>query len=376
MLAPQAGLQNKLSVSRLISFVDSGRNLFVASAPAYSAYTEKLVEAIGVDLDDRSNVVLDYQNTVDTLSDTSNTFIRAANWAHHAFNPSDPDSASSASARDLVYSGPGATLFKDNELVHPLLWASASSFGRARSSTAGKPLTAIPRVAGTGAVLAAGVCTLHQSRAAWFGSLDALSNAVFKKAGVAHTRATKHLLQWAAGDSGVLRVVRVAHGRIADGGATAREGGAADYRVKDVIEFLMEVQVWDGEAAQWKGFEANDIQVEFVMMDPWVRARMHMVNGSAGVYKAQIQVPDQIGVYKFKVEYVRPGLSVVKVEKVVAVRPFLHNEYERFIPMASPYYVASFSMMIGVFLLGMVVLCGNDEDAWAAQMKTGRWKVE
>lgn len=366
MLAPHASLQTKLPVSRMMDFVDSGGDLFVASDSGYSSYTEKLVEAIGVDLDERTNIMVDYQYQHDSFSDTNQTYIRAGGWVDVVFAPradqasKTVDDGATCSATDIAFHGAGGTLFTDNELVQPLLWGSGSSFGRKAGTR--KVLTKVPRVAGSGSVLAAGVCTRTGSRAAWFGSMSALSDEAFRKAGDAHASSLKRMLQWAVTETGQLRVVRVSHGRAEDGGASD-DGGPADYRVKDVIEFAIQVQEWDGAKARWVGFETDDMQVEFVMMDPWVRTRLRTQPGSGGVYKAKIQVPDQIGVYKFKVEYVRPGYSGIFLEKVVAVRPFLHNEYERFIPMAAPYYVASFSMMAGVFILGVVLLFGGDS-AW------------
>ncbi|KAK5837160.1 hypothetical protein PVK06_012970 [Gossypium arboreum] len=38
------------------------------------------------------------------------------------------------------------------------------------------------------------------------------------------------------------------------------------------------------------------------------------------------------------------------------VRPYRHNEYERFIPAAYPYYGAAFSMMAGFFIFSFVHL--------------------
>lgn len=37
-------------------------------------------------------------------------------------------------------------------------------------------------------------------------------------------------------------------------------------------------------------------------------------------------------------------------------RPYKHNEYERFIPQAYPYYAAVVSMMAGFFAVGMAFL--------------------
>lgn len=356
LLAPQAGLQTQIPVSRLIAFVDSGRDVFIASSARYSTFIEKVTEMMGVDLDDKQNMMVDHQHTVTGLDNDNHTFIQAGGWTRMPFAMDDD----ATDASSVVFRGAGATLFKDNELVHPLLWGAGSSYGRpiGRKTT---PLSKVPRVAGTGAALAAAVCTRDGARVTWFGSFDALSDDVMRTAGERHAVAMKRLVQWSVGEIGVLRVVRVAHGRMADGGA-GEEGGPSDYRVKDVIEFMIQVQMWNGTKQQWVGFETDDMQVEFVMMNPWVRTRLHLVDGSDGVYKAKIQVPDQIGVYKFKVEYVRRGLSSIFMEKVIPVRPFLHNEYERFIQMASPYYVSAFSMLVGVFLLGLVLLYGGGDD--------------
>uniref|UniRef100_A0A2P2K1M0 Dolichyl-diphosphooligosaccharideprotein glycosyltransferase 48 kDa subunit n=1 Tax=Rhizophora mucronata TaxID=61149 RepID=A0A2P2K1M0_RHIMU len=40
----------------------------------------------------------------------------------------------------------------------------------------------------------------------------------------------------------------------------------------------------------------------------------------------------------------------------IPVRPYRHNEYERFIPAAYPYYGAAFSTMAGFFIFTVVHL--------------------
>jgi oligosaccharyltransferase complex subunit beta len=37
----------------------------------------------------------------------------------------------------------------------------------------------------------------------------------------------------------------------------------------------------------------------------------------------------------------------------VSIRPFHHDEYERFIFSAYPYYTSTFSMMAGFFIFGL-----------------------
>lgn len=358
LLAPRTDLQSKLPVSQLIAFVDSGRDLLLVTSSGYSSFSHKMAEALGIDLDSRDHTMVDYQHTVNNFGDDNRTFIRAGGWATTPF----VKEGTASDASTIVFRGAGATLFKDNELVQKLIWGSGSSFGRPSRRT-GSSLSKVPRVAGSGSLLAAAVCTRVGSRGTWFGSFDALSDEVMQAAGEGHSKAMKRLVQWAISDTGVLRVARIAHGRLAEGGAK-EEGGVAEYRVKDVIEFMIQVETWDGTSKKWVGFQTDDMQVEFVMMNPWVRTRLLLTDASLGIYKAKIQVPDQIGVYKFRVEYVRPGVSPIFLEKVIPVRPFLHNEYERFIHMASPYYASAFSMLVGVFLMGLALLYGGD-DGWA-----------
>ena len=77
---------------------------------------------------------------------------------------------------------------------------------------------------------------------------------------------------------------------------------------------------------------------------------------------AIVQVPDQIGVYKFVVAHHRTGISPINLQEVVPVRPFLHNEYDRFLRQALPYYVTTFMMIFGVLLLGVVLLYAKDPE--------------
>ena len=71
---------------------------------------------------------------------------------------------------------------------------------------------------------------------------------------------------------------------------------------------------------------------------------------------AAAQVPDVYGIYKFRVQYRRPGLSVLSLSDQVSIRPFRHNEYERFISAAFPYYTSYFVIMAGFFVFTFMFL--------------------
>jgi len=124
------------------------------------------------------------------------------------------------------------------------------------------------------------------------------------------------------------------------------------YRVKEEVTYSVIIEeLIDGE---WVPFEADDVQLELVMLDPYIRTGL--AHDGRGKFSKTFMVPDVYGVYKFRVMYRRVGYSVIKLENQVSIRPFRHNEYERFIPSAFPYYASAFSMMAGFFVLGVVFL--------------------
>jgi hypothetical protein len=93
-------------------------------------------------------------------------------------------------------------------------------------------------------------------------------------------------------------------------------------------------------AGGWKPYVASDLQLEFVMLDPYLR--LNMTHEGGGRYGVTFKAPDVYGIYHFRVQYRRPGRTVLYLHDQVSLRPFRHNEYERFILQAYPYYASAF----------------------------------
>jgi oligosaccharyltransferase complex subunit beta len=353
--APAAAVKRSITIAEVERFIDAGRNVLVVAAPGFSAYTQAAAQAVGVDLDDSEAVVIDHQRPFRALDkDQTAPFVRSGGRVNSSFL-----FGSAADGSEIVFRGPGGQLFADNELVDSVVWGSGSSF-------AYKPATRVttnPHASGTATVLAATLSTRVGGRAAYFGSLDALSDQVFALADPDHETAVTAFAAWAFGHSGVLRAQNLTY-------STDRPGSDANgIRVKDTIDFSVEIEAWNGDSSKWVPFIADDIQLEFVMLNPWVRVRLQHAGSGKATYTAKVPVPDQIGVYKFSIAYHRPGVSSIVLEHVVPVRPFLHNEYPRFIPMAYPYYAASFCMLAVVFLLGLVLMYGNPALVYPVDVK-------
>ena len=124
------------------------------------------------------------------------------------------------------------------------------------------------------------------------------------------------------------------------------------YRIKDYLTYSFDL--FEFKNNQWVPFTTDDVQLEFVMLDAYVRKTM--THDSKGRFSVTIQAPDAYGIFKFRVMYRRVGLSTITLNTQVSLRPYKHDEYERFILSAFPYYASSFSMMIGVFIITVLFL--------------------
>lgn len=175
--------------------------------------------------------------------------------------------------------------------------------------------------------------------------------------------------------------------------------------LQDDVVYSLVIEEYDAETGGWQPFKADDVQMEFVMLDPYVRT--FLSHDGKGRYSVQFTIPDVYGVYKFRILYRRPGYSTIAVNTPVgramgissthiylytpsappihpsgpasispaccrgwpslcltvcqvSIRPFHHDEYERFILSAYPYYSSAFSMMAGFLVFGVFFLYSRE----------------
>eukprot|EP00003_Mantamonas_plastica_P010271 TRINITY_DN1969_c0_g1_i1.p1 TRINITY_DN1969_c0_g1~~TRINITY_DN1969_c0_g1_i1.p1 ORF type:complete len:192 (+),score=66.52 TRINITY_DN1969_c0_g1_i1:502-1077(+) len=157
----------------------------------------------------------------------------------------------------------------------------------------------------------------------------------------------EEVTKWTLGERGVLRASNVFHHKAED------QTTPKFYRVKDQIVFGLKIEELN-DKGEWQAFKADDVQVEFVMIDPYVRA--FLKHDGAGEFTTNIHVPDVYGVFKFRIEHQRVGYSFLHLEVIAPVRPYRHDEYERWIVSAYPYYTSAFSMMAGFALFSFIFL--------------------
>ena len=372
ILSTQSVSPSERLLTALLDFADAGGNVLLASGAASSRWTHDLLAEFGV--------TLGKEEVVDRFPPSAGGSV-AAPWP----------AASDVGARRVVGAPPaGAAAAATVQYRGVSVTANAAAVEMGSVAALRAPPTAfLPSAAASAELpLAAG----SELALAW--AVQSRNNARLVVVGGAHvflneaksTELAARLSEWAFTERGVLRVCRVRHA-LADGTPPERmlkrplpenplpmstypdpewDPDAFVYRVKDDVVFTIEVDevvppsesgglpVNETSPASWRPFDAPDMQFEFVMLDPYERRTMQSKGN--GAMQVQFKVPDQYGVFRMRVKYTRPGLSTLLVNAQTSVRPFRHNEYDRFIVAATPYYTAVFAVLAGFFVLSAAIV--------------------
>lgn len=356
-----------LSAEKLTEFIDDGGNILVAGSSETGDALRDLASECGFEVDEDGASVIDHLNY--DVSDKGD----------HTTIVADPNNLIDAQiivgdrsqVAPLLYRGTGLIADRDNSLILQLLTADSNAY----SYNPDSPIKEYPHAVGKGTLLIAALQARNNARVVFSGSLfffsdEALTAGVEKAMGGGAKAAPKSgnqevvdaVTKWVFGATGRLRVTSVAH---------HKEGEKQPPQAYTITEpVVYQIQIETLELGQWVPFKANDVQLEFVRIDPFVRTTLLMVR--PGIYEARFKIPDVYGVYQFKVDYNRVGFAQLYSTTQVSVRPLQHTQYERFIPSAFPYYVSSFSMMVGLWIFSVVYLHYKDEPA--AKGKTGEDK--
>jgi len=164
----------------------------------------------------------------------------------------------------------------------------------------------------------------------------------------------KDILNWNFQKTGVLKFTNVRHNN--------NQGQTLDtYRIKDYLEYYIDILEYDHTTDTWKNYDVDDIQLSFIMMNPYYINQMKRIYGKP-TYYAKFRAPEKHGVFKFIVDYHRTGYSYIFSSTKIPLRPFYHNEFPRFIPCAYPYYVSVFVILGSFILFSILFLYGKEKE--------------
>lgn len=247
----------------------------------------------------------------------------------------------------------------ENPLLLDILTASSYSY----TYNPSEKITEYPHSVGKSTLLISALQARNNARVVFVGSLDFFSNDFFQSPVQSNAANSKRfeksgnqdlavsLSQWVFKEKGVIRVAGIDHHKVGE------KKPPVAYTIKEDIIYSIKIEeVVNGK---WVPFQAKDVQLEFVRLDPFVRATMTNSNGN---FNLKFKIPDVYGIFKFVVDYNRIGYTHLFSTTQVSVRPLEHTQYDRFIPAAFPYYASAFSMMAAVFLFTFIQLYHTDEE--------------
>lgn len=298
--------------SHVANFIDAGYNVIVAGDENVQSLTKGVASELGVTFGDSK--ILDPKEKFNAKISNLRPFI------------------GNSKISEVSYQGVSLSLSPSkitSGFLYPLL----------KSSPQSKPRQS--------ATLLAGFQARNNARALISGSLSFFSNEFYESNG----EFLKEISKWVLKERAVLRVSEVHHSRVNE------TETPEEYTINDNVTFSFKVEeLVDGK---WVPYVTNDIQLEFRMVDPYIRRTLKPAKD--GKYSLTFTIPDVYGVFTFRVNYRKYGYTRFEIVERTPVRPYRHTQYERFLEAATPYYLSSLSMLFGVFIFSIVFLYQKDD---------------
>lgn len=344
-----------LSAEAISEFIDAGGNILITGSSQTGDVLREIASECGFEADEEGNSVIDHFN-FDVKDEGQHTLIVADSGLI-----SSPAIVGDKKVEPLLYQGTGLIVDPNNPLLLEVLTASSSAY----SHNPEKDITEYPHATGKNTVLIAGLQARNNARVIFSGSIDFFSDAFFTGAVEKSVASGKKfpksgnqelsiaLSRWCFQQSGVLRVVNVNHHLVGEKAPPASE----IYTINDDVVYTIGIEEFK-TGKGWVPYNGKDVQMEFHRIDPFVRQTME---NNGGKFTAKFKIPDIYGVFQFRVDYTRKGLTRLYSSTQYSVRPWRHDQYERFIVSAYPYYASAFSMMFGVCVFSVVFLHFKDE---------------
>ncbi|SCV73025.1 BQ2448_6950 [Microbotryum intermedium] len=350
-------LPGDLNPQRLVEYSQQGTNLLIALSPHVSEFWRDFAREFDLEFDDRGSRVIDHFNYDVGLDDDSSHSVIVVPLS----GCKSPFVAPETSAGPpLLYRGIGHAIGR-RPLATNILHASPTAYSGDASRIGN--LADDVFLAGTSAGLVTAFQAKNNARITFVGSTDVFSD-VFQRASVESSNGLRFarsgnaafisdLTRWTMQETGVIRIDAARHYRASDGQRQDL------YRVGEELPQAYDVDIVVKDEDARLLAQLDDLQLEFTMLDPHLRVpltvsdrQIHADDGETAVrYTSSFHAPDRHGVFTLRVDYRRPGWSFLDEKALVSVAPPRHDEFERFITGAMPYYGGALSVSVATLVV-------------------------
>ncbi|KAG0055232.1 hypothetical protein BGZ83_009287 [Gryganskiella cystojenkinii] len=364
ILAPKmTTYPNGMNAKSVVGFVAEGGNVLIGASSELGHLVRELAREFDVEYDNRFTTVYDHFNYDQALGKEQHDTV-VVSPSQHMSNIDTIIPAKAVEGTPLLFKGIAHTINPENSLLTKVLWAPQEAYSWETVNGENDSAGSDPSVAGKDISLVSVMQARNNARIAFLGSTEMLTDTYFSATAQKHGEKSsksgnrkfiEELTKWTFQEKSVIDVISVEHHKVGETEAPAH------YRIKDTMTYKIYIaEFFDGE---WNTFSAEDVQLELIMLDPYVRKTLEQEPltevSTLGVFTTTLQLPDQYGVFKFTVNYKRPGLSYIESVTTVGIHPFRHDQYPRFISQAKPYYTSAASMGVGLLIFSFVYLWGG-----------------
>ncbi|OMH81857.1 Dolichyl-diphosphooligosaccharide-protein glycosyltransferase 48 kDa subunit [Zancudomyces culisetae] len=392
---------DKLKVQSFIDYVNIGGNLILAADNRISKFNRKLAHQFGVEFQNSGDKVIDFvenaqSSPIDSSKGNDNKDIfYSSNFINNKYilPSANTNSASKKKLNPVLYGNGIGHIYRSmdkkeedsvNPLLIPILSGSKSSFLLSENNYSRHGENQVLRgdslstAAGSNIHLVSAFQAKNNARVAFFGSLDMFSDKYFShkidgKTSVGNKEFTREVTDWVFQKSGVVKVVSSNHHLTSDPSGKRPE----HYRVGDQVTYSILLSELKNKT--WVPFElpidsksekSDQVQLQIIMLDPYIRKNLvrspeisPSLSKSAANYSISVKLPQKYGVFKFNVDYRRPGLTFIDDLDVIAFHPLRHDEFPRFLSQAYPYYLSFILLAVGFLLITFIFLVGKSTSA-------------
>ncbi|KAL8954129.1 MAG: hypothetical protein Q9222_000011 [Ikaeria aurantiellina] len=341
------GLGPSLTPSLLLEFIKNNGNILLtlsADSPVPSGISSLLLE-LDIHLPpDRSSLVVDHFS-YDTVS---------ASEKHDVLLVPQPSSL--RSDVKSLFGGDGIIAFPravaqelggSSALLTPIVSAPETAYSfnpKEEGETVEEPFAVGSQIS-----LVSSMQARNSARFSVLGSVEALENNWFdakvktqmgKESKTSNREFANQLSAWTFMETGVLRVGKVEHYL-----STVPEGKTGNdsvaqlgylnpkiYRIKNDVTFNIELSEYSmNHLSPFTVPPEDSLQMEFTMLSPFHRLNLQPISQTLNstIFSVTFRLPDQHGIFSFRVNYKRPFLTNVDVKREVTVRHFAHDEWPR-----------------------------------------------
>ncbi|MCJ1307937.1 oligosaccharyl transferase glycoprotein complex, beta subunit [Agyrium rufum] len=347
LLPPKSrGLGSSLTPKTILEFTKNGGNVLVAlsgESGTPAAISSLLLEVdIQLPPEKTSQVVDHFSYDVASSSENHDVLLTGAPTFHS-------DLKNYFTGLDILAfpRAVGQELGNASPLLAPIIRAGSTAYTYNPKDDA--DVVEEPFAVGDQITLVSALQARNSARLTVIGSSEALEDTWFnakvqtvkgetKK--TSNRKFSQQLTSWTFKETGVLKVGKVEHHLSSlptkeNGNTSITQVGFLNptiYRIKNDVTFNIEISEYTTTHYSPLTIPAPDaLQLEFTMLSPFHRLPLHPIRTTpnSSIFSTTFTLPDQHGIFSFRVNYKRPFLTNLDVKREVTVRHFAHDEYPR-----------------------------------------------